>query len=252
MNTQTLQHYRSSDQDFVKEMLALKHHVLQNGRMTVTNFLSLHEQDILQSIMGQDVHYIFYGGFATSERKIAIISDYIVNDYEHHVVILRLTYNAKFGTLRHPDVLGAILSLGLERKVVGDILVQSAEIFVALRENIASYVQQQLCQIGRQAIRVEQYDGAISEKHTHFNAKSIYVQSLRLDSLVSHVVRCNRDKAKGLIMKELVQVNGVIVSNYKVDYHVHDVVSIRKYGRVYIDAIMKTKRERFKVEVRTT
>jgi len=247
-----LQHYGLAERDFAKEILALKRDVLQNHRVKVTNFLTLREQDIVRDISGGDVVLSFDGGFDESERKVVRISADDLVSSGTQVQMLRLTYNHRFGRLRHQDVLGALLGLGLERKVVGDIVVAEGEAFVALRANIAQYVEDELVQVGRLAVKTEKYNKTIVKKEEKFKEKTIYVNSLRLDSLVSHILTCNREQAKSLITKELVQINGRATTNYKARYAASDIISIRKFGRIYIDDIVKTRRERFKVEMRIT
>jgi len=252
VRTQAITHYSSNDEIFVKKILTLKSSVFQNDRPKTTDFLTLHEQRIVQEIIGNDLLVCFIGGFENCERKRAIISSFVVDDVAHNIVLLQLTYNNKFTQLRHQDVLGAILALGLERKVIGDIVVQAHSIFVALTENIAPYVLEELKQIGRLSVQVAVYEDEVIKEEEKFKEKTIYVNSLRLDSLISHILPCNRVKAKTLITKELVQVNGALHTQCKSSYDVHDIISVKKFGRIYIDNIFKTKRERFKVEVRIT
>jgi RNA-binding protein YlmH len=248
----TLAHYSTSDTAFVKQVLAFKSAVFQTGRPKVTDFLTLHEQQIVEEVIGHDLTLCFYGGFENSERQRAIISRYDVADVTPHIVVLKLTYHNKFTQLRHQDVLGAILGLGLERKVIGDIVVQDEAIFVALTQSIVPYVQAELKQVGRASVTVSLHADEVIKEEENFKEKTIYVNSLRLDSLISHILPCNRVKAKALITKELVQVNGARQTQCKAGYGVHDIISVKKFGRIYIDNIFKTKRERFKVEVRIT
>jgi len=248
----TLQHYTVSERTFVKQCLSLKRDVLQNGRLKVTNFLTIREQEILGAVIGTDLTLVFDGGFEQSERKLAIMSDHVVSRDKGQVVILLIQYNKKFGTLRHQDILGAILGLGLDRKAIGDIVFNSEGVFVAIRQNIAQYLLTELRQIGRQTVQVGIYTERVIKEKERFKEKTIYVNSLRLDSLVSHILACNRVRAKELITKGLVQINGVAVLAYKIGYTANDIISIRKFGRIYIDDILKTRRERFKVAVRIT
>lgn len=247
-----LQHYAQSEQDFVKQCLAFQQAVLKNGRLKVTGFLTLREQEILQTVIGHNAHIVFDGGINASERKIAIISEHDFIDVSTQVAVLVITYNQRFANLQHGDVLGAILGLGLERNTVGDIVFTANEIFVAVKKTMSKYVIQHLQKIGRHTVQVAHYEKTIEKQAEIFNDKLIYVQSLRLDSLVSHVLPCNREEAKTYINKEFVQVNWVATQNINHTYAVGDVISIRRFGRIYIDAIDETKRNRFKITLRTT
>jgi len=247
-----LQHYAASEQAFVKEVLAIQQDVLQNSRLKITNFLSLREQEILLSIIGNSANIIFYGGIEGCEKKIAFVSEYVIKNYKQNIMILAITYHKKFGVLAHRDVLGAILGLGIERGVIGDIVFDDACIYVAVRKNIAKYIIENLSKIGRQAVKVNEHQGMVIKEEEQLQYKTIYVSSLRIDSLIAHTIPCNREHAKALITKELVQINWATTRNINQIYRIGDIISVRKFGRIYIDNIVETKRSRFKIEVRIT
>ncbi|MCL2532475.1 MAG: photosystem II S4 domain protein, partial [Oscillospiraceae bacterium] len=57
----------------------------------------------------------FDGGFAEAERVVA----YIDGLREKHIAALKLSFRTQ-DELTHRDILGAVLALGLDRRVLGD------------------------------------------------------------------------------------------------------------------------------------
>ena len=66
--------------------------------------------------------------------------------------------------LRHPDVLGALLSLGIERGKFGDIRVAENTIQFAIATEVADYVRANLSSIGKVKVHVEE----LGDKATYY------------------------------------------------------------------------------------
>ena len=77
----------------------------KQNRLIMTYFLSISEQAILQNMVPKNIHLVFDGGYDEAERKIAC---FIPEGYEgfSDCVCLHATYNSKFKTLTHSDLLG--------------------------------------------------------------------------------------------------------------------------------------------------
>src|SRR5699024_12542673 len=80
-----------------------------------------------------------YGGGRHSERKRVIIAPYYedVTAASFNLTLLEGKYAEKFVSLSHPDVMGAFLSLGIERKKLGDIFVENGMIQIVVASEIA-------------------------------------------------------------------------------------------------------------------
>src|SRR5699024_7438755 len=94
----------------------------------LSDFLNPREQQIVESLIGstnETVQFAFFGGYETSERKRAVIAPYyeVIEQQDFEVTVLGANYPNKFVHLEHPDVLGAFMSLGIDRKKIGDIVV---------------------------------------------------------------------------------------------------------------------------------
>ena len=70
------------------------------------------------------------GGNEASERKRAIVApDYFEpTEADYEMVLIELNYPSKFVKLTHRNVLGTIMSLGIDRNQLGDIIVNEYHI----------------------------------------------------------------------------------------------------------------------------
>ena len=95
----------------------------KQNRLIMTYFLTISEQAILQNMVPKNICVVFDGGYENAERKIAC---FIPEGYEgfSDCVCLHATYNSKFKTLTHSDLLGCLMHSGIERSVIGDLIVQ--------------------------------------------------------------------------------------------------------------------------------
>lgn len=118
-----------------------------------THFLSPREQEMARFLFGDTAGLYTFGGFADAERKmLCYLPDYLDEDFLYGdsspIVCLRATFY-EGDTLSHRDFLGGLLGCGLERQVLGDILVSKGccDFFVAA--HIADFIQQNFTSAGR-------------------------------------------------------------------------------------------------------
>lgn len=113
----------------------------RRGIITYTDFMNLNELNIFHSTVGKIpfVRWKLFGGYAKAERQLAaFIPDALYFRYDFSqkgdsdedaipfpIVCLQIRpLNLKFAEkLSHRDYLGAILNLGIDRSVTGDILI---------------------------------------------------------------------------------------------------------------------------------
>ncbi len=89
-----------------------------------------------------------FGGYDQAERQmIAFHPDALAFSWEYPICCLKIEPKAvKFSeALSHRDYLGTILGLGVERSVIGDILVQEHAAWVFCQEKIADFIEENLC-----------------------------------------------------------------------------------------------------------
>ena len=207
------QHYRKHEHPFVDQVLSWKQLVEQRHKLYLTDFLDPRDQQILGSIIGsknEDIQFSLYGGVELSERKRAIIAPFYEEIHEHlfNVTLLGATYPSKFMTLTHRDILGAFMSLGVDRKKLGDIYVDNDQFHMIVAKDIAPFLMMNLTKINQATVKLHEKPFTEDLKNNDVWEKSTHiVSSLRLDILVKEIYRMSRRQATELIKENRVKVN---------------------------------------------
>lgn len=215
-----------------------------------TDFLNFHEQTIFHSLVQTlpPVSYVMTGGYEMAERKVVCF----LPSYEEELVsapfcFLRLVpVNKKFAEkLSHRDFLGALMSLGIERSKIGDILVNETECYILCMEELAEYVKDSL-----NSVRHTNFQITICQpEEIHFEPKfetvSGSVASLRLDAVLAAAWSQSRGKMVPYIEGEKVFVNGCLVTSNSYQLKEGDIVSVRGFGKfIYRGVQNQTKKGR--------
>ncbi len=243
------QHYRKHEHPFVDQALSWKQQVEEKFIFYVTEFLDPREQQILQMIIGEkneDIQVLFYGGIEESERKRAVIAPFyeeISIDF-FQLKLLGATYPSKFVNLTHRDILGTLMSQGIDRRVIGDIFVDDGQFHFFVTKEIAPFIQMYMTKINQASISLQEKSLTSPLKSKDIWEQSTYVvTSLRLDLLVKEIYRTSRRLASELIKANKVKVNFSDVDDPSMQVIEHDLLSVRGMGRSKIVKINGTTRK---------
>jgi len=197
-----------------------------------TKFLSPLEAAI---IMGRfpknELSIKLNGGYDDAERQICAFYTY-EEDVLFPVAGLYLRLKGKNANLSHRDYLGSLLSMGIKREVLGDIVLTDGGAYVFCLEEIADYISDNLSKVGGAGVSVERiYSlGDISIKR-EFQKLSSTVSSLRCDAVVASALNLARSKACELIERGLVTHNYEQLKSVSAQVKDGDVFSARGYGK---------------------
>ena len=234
----------------------------QRDCLTHTNFLTAAEQALLEDLRrgacpGEErldpASAVLWGGYEEAERKIAaFLPSYI--DKESFIAgadalitcLLCKPLQARFAdALTHRDFLGALMNLGLEREMIGDIVVDrdksEAHIFVMTAQ--AATIAKELTRIKHTSVMCEEVSPGSVEVQPAFEHVEGFVSSERLDVILSLVYKLSRSKSQKLIEAELVTVDGRIVTSGGHDLKAGSRVTARNYGKFIYDGIDGTSRK---------
>ncbi|MBQ7795719.1 MAG: RNA-binding protein [Lachnospiraceae bacterium] len=205
-----------------------------------TDFLNLSEQTIFHSISGMlpPVRFVLSGGFESSERKVVCF----LPSYEEELLdppydCMKLSpVNRKFAEeLSHRDYLGAIMNLGIERSMLGDIVIKDGDAYVFVLKKMSRYLSENLTTIRHTTVSVEITEQAGEILKPEFEEIQGTVSSIRLDSIVALCGRLSRTKAAAYIEAEKVFVNGQIASQVSRNLKEGEILSIRGIGKFKFD-----------------
>lgn len=249
-------HYSTEDESFVKDSKNLLELSSSKGLVKVTNFIEPNKQKIIADLTRKypDLTCDFYGVFDNAERKRALIypKDYYVDTDDYLISVIELTYeeNAK---INHRDFLGALISAGIKREKLGDIIISDKKTYLALDSKLSRFVIDNLCSVGGYNVSVELMND-IENIKTMENPYEIIdntVASLRLDAVVKIAFNMSRSKANDYIEKKLVKHNWN--NNIKASQiiSINDIISVRGKGKFKISEIqLNNKSQRYRISIK--
>lgn len=236
-----------------KRLLDLANMAYQRNVPFFSDFLNLNEQNVFQQIM-QDMPPIscsLMGGYRLAERKIAAFLPYEVSeeDIPYKIICIR-PINAKFSEeLSHRDFLGALLNLGIDRSVIGDIIVANNEAFAICKDKMSDYIIEQLVRVKHTTVVAAYTDSAI-EIEPKKEIVTGTVSSVRLDSVLSIATGISRNHIIDYIEGARVFVNGKLITTNSYGLKEDDIISVRHVGRfVYAGTSNVSKKGRLFVNI---
>jgi len=250
------QHFRKDEHPFIDIVSNWIEQVEMQYAPVITEFLNPREMFILQSIVGKrdDVLISFFGGFDNSERKCAILypSYYEPTESDYDIAVYQIKYPIKFGNLTHGKILGTLMSTGIKREYVGDIITNGAEWQFFIKCSVANYVAQQIDKIGAFGVKFDEIGWQdILTPTDEWLEENITISSLRIDNIISTVYNISRQRAKLMIESKKAKVNWTEIErvDFPVDYL--DIVSVRGLGRVQLMETMgNTRKEKLRLKIR--
>ncbi|MDU9417451.1 RNA-binding protein [Staphylococcus lloydii] len=249
------QHFRKEEHEIIDILLDKCNQANEQYSPVLTHFLDPRGQYILKVIIGSfdELEVTLFGG-QYSERKRAIIapSYFEPQEEDFEISLIEIDYPQKFVTLQHQNVLGTIMSLGIERDQLGDIIVNE-RIQFTLTKQLESYIILQLTRIKGATVELNSIpiNSMIqsNENWKHFEAN---VSGLRLDVVLKDIIRKSRSIAKQLIEKKKVKVNHTIIDSVDFQLDSEDLISVQGYGRAMITQIGgKTKKDKVHISYKT-
>lgn len=221
---------------------------------TYTPFLGLAEQQAYYGVE-REVSYAgvsMEGGAPLCERKIIRFGD---PGYEEAFPIVRLEIRPKTPkfaeNLTHRDFLGAVMNLGIERDVVGDIFLPDEKgALLFCHENIADYIVENLDRVRHTNVVCKRAEGEIALESAEPERISVTVASPRADGVISRVYNLSREESRELFNNGRVFINGIQTQNLSCQLKEEDAVTVRGFGKfIYYGQTGVSKKGKERVEV---
>lgn len=220
-------------------------------KILYTRFMTPRQILLAKERFGGVADLEFGGGFDDAERCMAA---FVPNDREQTSFPLcgiDITNTGK-RELSHRDYLGALLSLGITRDKIGDIVVTPKGAVAVVCTDIADFIANNLTKVASCGIKIEivhDMAGLVIEKK--FSDTSCTVSSMRLDCIVSGATGKSRSQSVSLIAEGLVSVNYSQEKNVSHIVKNGDVVTIRGFGKMIVQTDMSlTKKGRIHINIR--
>ncbi len=241
----------------MEELIEFKKRIQSNinkvsdGRVVLFNFLDDQESQVLEDLcIKNNILYYKNGGIIDSDRNRYILSNYDVSDEDFKIVIYKINYNKRYYSIEHKHVLGTLMSLGIKRETIGDIVItDNKDIYFACTEEISRFIETELEFINHAKIDLEKIETKI-KNIVRYEEKEILSSSYRLDGIISGAYNISRSKSLELIQEGLVYVNHINNMNVSYQVAINDEINVRHYGKFRVDELVNTTRSgRYKIRI---
>ncbi len=236
----------TQDEVLRKRLSELAEKSYQSSIYTFTIFLSEAEMDIALQ-MERELSYAgmkLWGGMEGTQRRMIRFGDPEQLGYEEEFPIVCLVMEPlirKFADdLTHRDFLGALMNLGIERELLGDIVVKDRVGYLFCLERIAPYIIQELDQVRHTHIRVYEAEKLPEEIKPVEEEQTIIVNAERLDAVIAKVYHLSRSQSIDLFREKKVFVCGRQCENNSYVCKEQDTISVRGYGKFVFAKVQGT------------
>ena len=242
---------------FKSRLKELARRSYEQNMYTFTPMLGLMEQTVFGELEAE-LHYAGYtifGGHEHAERVMIRFGRPEELGYEEAFPIVLIHMKPllqKFSdNFSHRDFLGALMSLGINRDLLGDILVGDRQGFLFCQASISEFICQELTQVKHTHISC-----CIAEKLSEYEEKQPVeeehlVASERLDGLVAQIYNLSRSQSLSLFRDKKVFVNGRLTENNSRSCKQGEIVNVRGFGKFIYDGIgYTTKKGKQRVKIR--
>lgn len=213
-------------------------------------FLNEREQYILKSHFSHlDAPLSFYGGYENAERKLLCSCEYEISPDDFPIEKIYYKFR-KADALTHRDFLGALMSLGVERSCVGDIIVNEGCALCYIKSELSDYIKTQITKIGRVGVTLSNSNECDITYLSRAAEAVINVSSLRLDAITAAAFGLSREQSARLIESGRVFCNYVEQNSVSCRLKPGDTLTVRGKGKLIIkEQLGETKKGRLKLLV---
>lgn len=202
-----------------------------------TDFLTEKEQAEAAAVMkASQANYLLFGGYDGAERcMLGVFPPYDETDTELFPMdSVTVQYRAS-EKLEHRAVLGTLMSQGIERSCIGDILIENGRCVFFCRNTVTRALINDIKKMGGTGVTlILGHENPIPEAHG-FKRITDTIASPRLDCLVATLAGIGRSEAARIIAAGEVMINSVQCKKVSQTVREGDKLTVRGEGKFIID-----------------
>ena len=224
-----------------KEELILRNKFLDLARnayfkniVTYSMFLNLYEQTIFETLKNElpNIKYIMFGGYSEAERKIVCFYCDKIPEFDMLEFLKVSPSNKKFADdLTHRDFLGALMNLGIERHMIGDICIVDNVAHIITFKSMSETIINELLTVKRTKVVLEVESADELKAVNRMEYKKINIPSERLDSIIGSIYNISRSKVNLYIDAGKVFINSRQCFSHSSKIKDGDIITVRGLGR---------------------
>ena len=232
------------------------------NKIEYLDFLDLREQHLLQKIINSEKieNCLFSGLIQDAERKILLLYPNKFRNLleEDEKVLLPIKCiriklpKEMYGKHNHRNYLGGLIKLGIKREKIGDILVFEDGADIIILEEVEKFLLANIGTLTRfnkskiELINLED----IREKKMNKQEINIIVPSLRIDAVISDILKTSRGKVDELLNEGRVFLNYEEIYKSTKQIKEKDILVVRGKGKFEIGPLDgNTRNGRIKLKV---
>ena len=210
----------------------------EEGNVILLNFVDDAERSVVENLTKYASFNVqFEGGIAHADRVRCIFSPYEIEKEDFKIKVYQIVYNKKFYEIYHRSILGSIMSLGIKRECLGDIVIKdNKDAFFACTQEISSYLENEFHSVGKTSISLKEVNYPISNE-IKYETKTYFLSSMRLDVVIAGAYSLSRKETLDLLANSEVYLNHILNQNPSNLCKMNDEISVRHYGRIKITSV---------------
>ncbi len=234
----------SGDEELAARLVDLAEAARKTARYKVSEFLDPHGRNVADIVAAnfEGIRLESDGGFANAERsRIAFVAEDFYGTPDFGLVCYLVSWDKRYYTLGHRDILGAFMGMGCEREIMGDIVLAPEGAQFVADKSFANYIESNLCQIGAAHVSLQRISREeLQEKEEKVKIISATVAALRLDAVAAAGYGISRSRMAEEIKSQNVKLNWKEAKSASQTVAEGDVMSFRGRGRVELSEIRGT------------
>lgn len=245
-----LRYYRASgDGELAARLLDYAETVLRTRKYRASHFLDPYGFSVAETIVAHftSLRLESSGGYEGAERlKAVFVHEDFLGSIDFGITAVGIAWDARYYELSHRDMLGALMGLGIDRDVVGDIIMTGSGAQVVVDTAMAGFIENNLLKVGAAPVTVKIIPlSDITPRIVQVKEIRATVPSLRLDVVAAAGFGLSRTKMAAEIAADKIKVNWQEAKNAAQTVKPGDIISMRGRGRVEICEVLgQTKKGR--------
>ena len=176
--------------------------------------------------------YNVYYPYVDSEKVIFYVNK------EPEVVLFEIQTKEK---LRHQDIMGSALNLGIGSEMFGDIIIDNDRYYIYVLDKIKDYFLVNFNKVKNVKITLNEINLDVLKNYKRkYEEKTAIVSSERVDTVISHIIHTSRDNVRTKIKDKEIILNYDILSSSSKNLKKGDIFSVRRYGKYKYEGIINS------------
>lgn len=186
----------------------------------------------------RNVCTLFWGGHEEGERTLLGVFPAFMEAEPTWFPLTAIGFSYREeASITHRDVLGSLLSTGIRREMLGDILCAKGLAVVFVKDELVPFLQEQVTKIGGEGVQLHvPFEGTLPAAHT-FRELRDTVASPRLDAVLRVCLSVSREEAARRIATGIVSVNHRPCLSASAEIKAGDILSVRGAGRFRVEQV---------------